>query len=500
MAWQMARSLLRLGFSGTAAVLAGRLIMGSEIAAWMVPAPPLLLVLAALAGWVADRIQAETEAGVANGLREEALARLRALPARSVQAVPVGELLVGLQRHPESIAALVVGHRVARLMLALGPLAAAAAILGVSWQAALLVLGLTPVMIIFFAFIGDAIRRRAKAQEKALGRLAGQFADRIRTLPTILAHHALGAEEAKLRIRLDAYAGETMGVLRVAFLNAGVIDFFSSLSIAILAVFLGLGHLGLASIPGFSDLALWQSLFILMIAPEYFAPFRRYAEQYHAKAEGDAAADALDRLLEPAPPPAADLPHLDRIAGTIALPPGGLVAVSGASGSGKSTLLRRLAGLEPGIEAAPGLATVSWAATDSYVPDGDLGAAIAWGTDAPPEPSRLLLAAGQVGLLDDTLLPGGLGARVENGGGNLSGGQRLRIAIARALLTDRPVIADEPTAKLDPATAALVRDALRDMARSRLVLVATHDGALLRLADMTIHLDPADQPARESAS
>ncbi|TGR94773.1 ABC transporter, partial [Mesorhizobium sp. M2E.F.Ca.ET.209.01.1.1] len=107
-------------------------------------------------------------------------------------------------------------------------------------------------------------------------------ADRIRTLPTILANHAASGEEAKLARRLEAYADNTMGVLRIAFANAGIIDFFASLSIAILAVFLGLGHLKLAMIPGFSNLALWQSLFILMIAPEYFAPFRRFSEQYHA--------------------------------------------------------------------------------------------------------------------------------------------------------------------------------------------------------------------------
>ena len=99
---------------------------------------------------------------------------------------------------------------------------------------------------------------------------------------------------------MRAYSDSTMGVLKVAFINAGIIDFFSSLSIAILAVFLGLGHLGLIDLPGFSGLHLWQSLFILMMAPDYFAPFRRYAEQYHAKAEGVAAAGALEWLFAPA--------------------------------------------------------------------------------------------------------------------------------------------------------------------------------------------------------
>ena len=176
--------------------------------------------------------------------------------------------------------------------LAAGPLLAAAALMFVSWQATLLVIGLTPVMIVFFALVGGEIRRRADIQERSFGRLAGQFADRIRTLPTILANHALAQEKEKLAGRLETYAHNTMGVLRIAFVNAGIIDFFASLSIAMLAVLLGLGHLKLVTIPGFSDLELWQSLFVLMIAPDYFAPFRRFSEQYNAKAEGLAAAAA----------------------------------------------------------------------------------------------------------------------------------------------------------------------------------------------------------------
>ena len=100
-------------------------------------------------------------------------------------------------------------------------------------------------MVVFFALLGGVIRGRAESQEKAFGRLAAQFSDRIRTLPTILANHALLREHGKIEARMTLYADSTMGVLKVAFLNAGIIDFFSALAIAVLAVFLGLGHLGL---------------------------------------------------------------------------------------------------------------------------------------------------------------------------------------------------------------------------------------------------------------
>ena len=290
----------------------------------------------------------------------------------------MGGLVVSMQRHPEAVAALLIGHRCAAAMLTIGPLAAAVALAFVSWQAALLVMGLTPVMIVFFALIGETIHRRAEQQEKALGRLATQFADRARTLPTVLANHALDTEERKLAERLEDYAAHTMGVLRIAFVNAAVIDFFASLSIAMLALLLGLGHLKLAMIPGFSRLELWQSLFILMIAPEYFAPFRQFSEQYHAKADGLAAAQALDRLLDShdAAPPSLPLVDLAKIS----LPSVGLVAIVGPSGAGKSTVLRRLAGLDPEQGEPPleiSKENISWISNDAYVAHGSLGQVIA---------------------------------------------------------------------------------------------------------------------------
>jgi ATP-binding cassette subfamily C protein len=501
---QALRAVSRLAFTGLAAMFVGRMIFGD--ASWpLLGAALVSLVLASVVGLMADRAVADTELAVADGLLEELRSTLAAANSRDIQAMPLGALIAGLQRYPLAVAGLAVGHRLASIMLGLGPLLAAIAIVTMSWEAALALIVLTPVMIVFFVLIGGAIRSGAEAQEKAFGRLAAQFADRIRTLPTILGNHALPRERRKLEARLDTYASGTMSVLRIAFLNAGIIDFFSSLSIAILAVFLGLGHLKLISIPGFADLQLWQSLFILMIAPEYFAPFRRYAEQYHAKAEGLAAAAALDTLVlaARAEAPAFEAGIVTRdLVGAMSLPPTGLVAITGPSGSGKSTLLRHLAGIgsEPSaqthLDERPGIA---WCSTDIYVPEGTLGAAIAWG-NGPCCRTRLLLVAGNLGLLDDLLLPGGLDALINAGGENLSGGQRVRIGLARALISGRAIFADEPTAKLDPANAAMVRRGLADAARGRLVLVATHDRSLAMLARTTIDLGGGNRQAREQVA
>ncbi len=487
LAWLMARTLIRLGFLASTAALVGSLIMNQPVEPWLPATVFILLGLTAAAGLAGESVQASVETRVAIGVRTAVAKRLCAMPARRLQSLSVGAAIVGIQRHPESVATLAIGHRAASLMMALGPLMAAGALAWVSWQAAALVLALTPVMIVFFVLIGNTIRDLAAAQEKSFGRLAGQFADRIRTLPTILANHAAGAEQAKLTERMQCYAARTMSVLRIAFANAGIIDFFASLSIAMLAVFLGLGHLKLAMIPGFSNLTLWQSLFILMIAPDYFAPFRRFSEQYHAKANGMAGAAALDRLFGAEPPPQIFMPAAEY---AWDLPARGLVAIVGESGSGKTTLLRRIAAVDPapkGDSRARIATAVTWVAADSFVPEGTLQQAIMWNADAVC-PTRLEHAARSVGLLDDALLPGGLAAPVMRGGTNLSGGQRLRIAVVRAALTRRPVIADEPTAKLDALTASFVRRLLCDIARTRLVLVATHDENLVALADRIIDL------------
>jgi ATP-binding cassette subfamily C protein len=309
-------------------------------------------------------------------------------------------------------------------------------------------------------------------------------------------------ERSKIEQRMMIYAESTMGVLRVAFLNSGIIDFFSALAIAVLAVFLGLGHLGLVHIPGFSGLALWQSLFILIIAAEFFTPFRRYAEQYHLKAEGQAAAAELDWYFD-----ASDTPKREpfAIAGgfdVAALPPAGLVVISGASGAGKSTLLRMLAGIEsPSRDVRPlpqsAVEGCDWISTDIYVPAGTLADAIGWNRDAHEDAVRT--AAEQVGLLDERLLPGGLDARIADGGDNLSGGQRMRIGIARILLSGGVVLADEPTAKLDPHTARLVRQVLAKVAERRLVIVATHDQQLIEAA-IQHHLLQAKAPAAQAVA
>ena len=494
--WQIVRSLFRLSFAGLMAIFAGQMIADGTFTVAALAGAIVSLVAASCAGYLGDLRAAGAERDVVEALRTALRGALARMPPARVRSRQAGALIAGLQRHPEALASLVTGYAAARSMLGIGPLLAAAAVAFVSWQAALTLLLAVPIMIVFFVLLGAVAGSKAAAQERAFGRLAAQFSDRIRTLPTILANHALGREHGKIERRMTAYADSTMSVLNVVFLNAGVIDFFSALAIAVLAVFLGLGHLGLLHAPGFTGLALWQSLFILIIAADFFVPFRRYAEQYHAKVEGEAAANELQWYFDDTDPASAynerSEPKPFSFAGidtfeVAELPATGLIVISGPSGSGKSTLLRMLAGIETpscGAAALPQVmrAGCVWISTDTYVPSGTLANAVAWNSGAADR-AGLRRAAESVGLLDEALLPGGLDARIDENGTNLSGGQRLRIGIARSLISGGMVFADEPTAKLDPTTAKLVRQVLVEMAEWRLVVAATHDERLIEAAD-----------------
>jgi ATP-binding cassette subfamily C protein len=508
--WQTARTLFRLGFTAALALFAGRLIEDGTFDMAALAGALAGLLCAGGAGLLADLTAASAEDRVVNKLRTSlADALLRKSPAR-IRDKQAGALVAGLQRYPNAVASLVVGLGAAKSMLLIGPLLAASAVALLTWQAALMLLLAIPVMVVVFVLLGGVIRGKAEAQEKAFGRLAAQFSDRIRTLPTILANHALLREHGKIEQRMTVHADSTMAVLKVAFLNAGVIDFFSAIAIAVLAVLLGLGHLGLLHLSGFSGLKLWQSLFVLMIAAEFFTPFRRYAEQYHVKAEGEAAAAELDWYFDEADAASSRGDQAQarpfEIVGAFDaadLPPFGLIAISGPSGAGKSTLLRWLAGIEVPPEGFKPLPPImaercAWISTDIYVPAGTLTDAIGWHCGTP-DPTELRAAASRVGLIDERLLPGGLAARIAEGGENLSGGQRMRIGIARMMLSSGVVLADEPTAKLDSNTARLVRQVLIETATRRLVIVATHDPQLIEAASRHCVLQ-APSPNRQAVA
>lgn len=412
------------------------------------------------------------------------------------------------------------------------PLAAGCRILGADLLSAIILAIVVPLIPLFMVLIGRATENQAATQWDALQRLAGRFLDVITGLPTLRLFGRAEAQVERVRVVTDRYRTATMRTLRTAFLSALVLEVLAALSVALIAV-----SLGIRLTQG--TLSLQTGLLVLLLAPECLLPIRRVGAAFHAAAAGtDAAAEITNALALPtvatgaAPVPAdgplaaegvsvVDAARGTRLAPTsVAVDPGRLVAVTGPSGAGKSTLLDVLRGA---LIPATGTTTLGGTAvTDLSL--ADRSAAIRWCTQHPHaigatvsasvglghEPSEardhaVAAALGQVGIVH---LAGADPAEV-------SGGERRRVAIARALVdvhlgAARFLLFDEPTAQLDDEAADRVIAALRWAAdQGAGVLVVTHDPALAAAADDQHALAaddarpsaeaPADEPATLAA-
>lgn len=398
-----------------------------------------------------------------------------------------------------------------RLAAGLSPLLlTAAAAVASPVSAGVLLFTLFP-FIVGMALAGTAAASESRRQFQALERLSGLFVDRIRTLPAILAFQATGRTTDDIARAADDLERRTTRVMRIAFVSSGVLEFFSALSVALIAVYCGFNLLRLLPFPAPETLDLSRAFFVLALAPEVYAPLRRLAAAYHDRQAAEA---AVPSLITPAPvgrpqPRVGDLAPAIRfrdvaIAYDGAAPvvrdfdldvaPGQIVALMGPSGAGKSSLLHLLLGLAPlthgqvsigavALETDGDIAgQIAWASQQPIVVPGDLAANIAL-ADPSSCPGRIALAARMAGLSDD------LARRIDERGGGLSGGERRRLGLARALLKRAPILLlDEPTANLDPASEQAMIHVIRTAARGRTTLIATHSDAVAALADRVVRL------------
>jgi ATP-binding cassette subfamily C protein CydCD len=376
------------------------------------------------------------------------------------------------------------------------------------WISGLIILVTVPIVVLFMVIAGLAARRTTDRQWRTLERLSNHFLDIVDGLTTLRVFGRARAQQDAVESVTNEYRHTTMGVLRVAFISSFVLELFTSLSVAIVAV-----QVGLRLIAG--DVGLHVALVVLLLAPEAFAPLRQLGANHHAATEGvSVAAKILDILDKPAPrrgsgilPSVATGVVADDVAvcradgrTTLApvsfeLHPDEVLAVVGPSGSGKSTLVEVLLGFqEPsaggvhvggvplaGADHASWLEQVAWLPQRPTLLDGTVADNVRLGApDATDADVRVALAQAAC----EEISPARL--LVENGA-DLSAGQRQRIALARCFLRAARgaalVLLDEPTAHLDTVTEARVLAAIRGLSAGRSVLMVAHRPAAIDAAD-----------------
>ncbi|MDE3121067.1 MAG: thiol reductant ABC exporter subunit CydD [Paracoccaceae bacterium] len=452
----------------------------------------------------ADRIVAAERAGL--------IARESRRAAGGPASAEVGALIA--QKLPMLMPYLT-RYRPAQFRMAVLPPILLALTLSVSWAAALVLLVAGPLIPVFMALIGMAAKEASAKQMAEIGDLNALLMDRLGALVDIRLLDA-GARIARdFEARAEGLRARTMAVLRIAFLSSTVLELFSSLGVAMIAVYVGfslLGSIGFGTWSG--PLGMQAGLFVLLLAPEFFQPLRDVAAAWHDRAAALAVAGELAAAEAEAPDGAlgtgaavAALPGPATIVVTgasvrrgnrsvrlpdLTLEPGDRVAVTGPSGAGKSTLLAALAGLvqlDAGAIRVAG-APLSEANADAW------RARLAWVGQAPHFLDRTLAEnldlRGRGGDLGPALrtaraedvvatLPGGLQARLGETGGGISGGEARRLMLARAFAAAPDVLlADEPTADLDAETADAVTAALMALSTTGVTLiVATHDARLI---------------------
>jgi len=403
------------------------------------------------------------------------------------------------------------------------PVAILAFVFPLSWVAGVLLLVTAPLIPLFMILVGMGAESISQRHFQALARISAHFLDVLQGIGTLkLFDRSRGEEKNVAEVSRD-YRQRTMSVLRIAFLSSAVLEFFSSIAIALVAVYLAMSYLGYIQFGDYGKpLTLAGGLFILLLAPDFYLPLRELGSHYHARAEAiGAAEEILKILLTPSPDISEKSITLDApgpinihcrdlylayeegkrpaLHGvSFQLKYGDKVALVGASGAGKTTILNVLLGFlypdqgsvmvnETPLAHLPPESwrqNLGWIGQNPILFHGTIRDNIRLGRPQASE-DELEQAARSARVLDFALhLPEGLDTLVGEQGLGLSRGQAQRVALARAFLKDAPILLlDEPTSGLDSENERLVMSALEKLSSGRTVLMLTHRLANIEKAD-----------------
>jgi ATP-binding cassette, subfamily C, bacterial CydCD len=505
-----------------ATIVAGAFVEHRTAASLGMPLVALVLVVAgrALLAWAAERAAHRASASAKSELRLAAAEHIAALGPSGLDGRQPGELSVLLTTGIDAVDGYFSRYLPQLFLAVIVPVAVIAVVAGADWVSAVLIAVSLPLIPIFMALVGATTRDRTAARLRSLQRLAGHFLDVVAGLPTLKVFGRAKAQARAIADVTDRYRSATMATLRLTFLSSLVLELLATVSVALVAVAVGLRLLA-------GTLPFHDALFVLVLAPEAYLPLRAVGANYHASADGMRAAEQVFELLEEPTPDAGrntqrarstsleisgltvlyggrTVPALDQAEVTVR--PGETVALTGPSGCGKSTLLAVILGLR-----VPDAGTVRLGGVD--LADVDLAqwrSLLAWVPQRPhlfarsvaenvrlgrPDASDADVAAalGAAGLAEVVhRLPDGAATLLGDGGAGLSAGERQRLALARAFVRDAPLLLlDEPTASLDGETEADVLAAVARLAESRTALIVAHRPALVALADRVVELPAA---------
>lgn len=364
-----------------------------------------------------------------------------------------------------------------------------------------------PIVIIFMILLGLAAQKMADSQYETYRVLSNHFVDTLKGLETLKYLGKSKQHEGKIEKVSKRYRKATMRTLRVAFLSSFALDFFTSLSIAFVAV-----GLGIRLIDG--TIILLPALTILILAPEYFLPIKQVGANYHATLDGQLAMEQIEEILQKQKEIEKKDSNVDIVwnsSSSLKLQDAkvnndesekailegidftwqgnGAIGIIGESGAGKSTLIDVLAGFLPpsggkmlvnGVEIGESTRE-DWQKNIAYIPQQPYIFPLSlkdnicfYETNTiDEEVERVINEVGLRSLVAS--LPHGMYERIGEGGRMLSGGQEQRVAMARALLSKKPIILlDEPTAHLDIETEFEIKQSMLRLFEGKLVFLATH--------------------------
>ena len=374
----------------------------------------------------------------------------------------------------------------------------------------LLMLVTVPIAPFLLYLIGRVTREASEEQWREMNRFSAGLAEILRALPTLKLFSREQAERERVRGLSRDFAGAALRVLQLSFVSAFALELITTLSIAIIAVSIGLRLL-------YGQLTFTAAFFVLLLTPEFYQPLRLSGTAFHSGMTAFTAESALSEVasnastprgVPGAPPfpdtsalltvqalsfryPGSPLPLLDCV--SFAVAKGSLTVLSGPSGCGKTTLMRLLAGL---LVPESGTILRSETAPCSYVPQEPhlfnatlLENITLFQSECREDDVRAALEQLSLGNWL-AALPQGLATPLGEGGQSLSQGQRKRLGLARALVQGRPLILlDEPTAALDEATASTIREVLLSLRGTHTLFVISHDEQLQAAADHLLTFD-----------